>query len=147
MTSLIVNKPNRVYISSYDSTSYSQNNSRFDISFEDPIYEPKGVALVSAEYSNSFYNVLSSTKFSFNETYRDTNGVIKARINFSVSGLVEDHYNATELATALTTKLNAGELVGTDSDPNLTMIYFSVSFLHLLLVICLPILTLLMILL
>ena len=55
--SLVINKPNRVYISSGDSTGYSPNNSRFDISFENPIYFPKSVSLVSAEYANSFYNI------------------------------------------------------------------------------------------
>ena len=78
--SLVVNKPNRVYISSGDSTGYSPNNSRFDISFENPIYFPKTVSLVSAEYSNSFYNILDTDKFIFYEVYQDGNGVIKGII-------------------------------------------------------------------
>jgi len=117
--SLVINKPNRVYISSSDSTGYSPNNSRFDITFENPIYFPKSVSLVSAEYSNSFYNIEDTDKFIFYEVYQDTNGVVKGIIKFEIDGIISDHYNATEFATALTNKLNSVELVGVDTDPTL----------------------------
>ena len=115
--SLVINKPNRVYISSGDSTGYSPNNSRFDISFENPIYFPKSVSLVSAEYANSFYNIEDTDKFVFYEVYQDGNGVIKGIIKFEISGIISDHYNATEFATALKNKLNGTELVGVDTNP------------------------------
>ena len=115
--SLVVNQPNRVYISSADSTGYSPNNSRFDVVFENPIYFPKSVSLVSAEYANSFYNIEDTDKFVFYEVYQDANGAIKGIIRFEVNGITNDHYNATEFATALTDKLNNSELVGVDTNP------------------------------
>lgn len=115
--SLVINKPNRVYISSGDGNGYSPNNSRFDISFENPIYFPKSVSLVSAEYSNSFYNILDTDKLIIYETYQDSTGVVKGIIQFEVGGITSDHYNATEFATALKNKLNGTELVGVDTNP------------------------------
>ena len=116
----MLNQPNRLYISSDDAIDNNSNHSgKFEVRLDEPIYNVKKASLVSAEYTSSFYNIDRNSTFTFNEIYKKSNGEINGRIQFSVDDLTPDNYTATELATALTNKLNAGELVGTDTDPKL----------------------------
>ena len=116
----MLNQPNRLYVSSDDAIDNNSNHSgHFEVRLDEPIYNVKKASLVSAEYTSSFYNIDRNSTFTFNEIYKKSNGEINGRIQFSVDDLTPDNYTATELATALTNKLNAGELVGKDTDPKL----------------------------
>ena len=115
-----LNQPNRVYISSDDARHSGEHSGNFNIKLDDPIQGAKTVNVVSCEYPTSFYNILSTDTFSFDEVYRDNNGVERKRIRFSLSGIDEGNYTSTELATALSNKLSysatAPALLGVEVD-------------------------------
>ena len=117
------NQPNRVYFSSDDAKLNNEHSGNFTVKLDDPIVGAKKCNLVSCEYPSSFYNILPTDTFHFDEVYRDNtnaNAEVK-RIRFSYKGLPEANYTGSTLATALSSALtytdsSSTPLVGVDAD-------------------------------
>jgi len=117
------NQPNRLYLTSDDAKFTSDHAGDFTIRLDEPILGAKSCNVVSCEYPTSFYNVLTTDTFTFDEVYYTTapSNVEVKRVRFTLTGLEEDNYTATELVTALNSKLTYSSgvtsLIGKDNEP------------------------------